>query len=134
MKDYILKRFNPYLKSKLEFSNLESLDNDKTSLLYNHLDVNFNLLTHYIYSQQSFNDFVKSENMKITQKLNFIRTRYYLSFETLKLLVKANKSEWNKLPDKTIREHLLLLEKFGLIMTKNFSEFKIINKNIMTFI
>ena len=29
MKDYILKRFNPYLKSKLEFSNLESLDNDK---------------------------------------------------------------------------------------------------------
>ena len=136
MQSYIEKRFNLFLRSKVDYSNLESLDTTQIKLLnQNFTEINFNLLTNYIESQQSLNDFIKSENMKLCQKLNFIKNRFHLSFQTLKLLTNSNSnSDWHKIPEKAHREELLLLEKFNLISIKNSSEFKFINRNIKTFI
>ena len=134
MIEYIKDRFNLFLKSRLDYSNIESLDLDKINYLYqNFTDINFNHLINYIDNQQSFNDFISSENSKNMQKVNYVKRKHTHSFETLKLLAKSNpKGEWSKIPEKINREDLLVLEKFNIVSFRNSSEFKINNKNTLS--
>jgi len=60
--------------NKIDYSNVEPFDSDKISVIYkNFTDFNFNLLINYINSQQSFKEFINSENQKNTQRINYIK-------------------------------------------------------------
>jgi len=131
MINYIENRFNNFLMNKIDYSNIEPLDSDKISILYkNFTDINFNFLNNYINSQQSFKEFIDSENQRNTQRINFIKRKYNHSFDTLKILAKSNSNgNWSKIPDKVNRDNLLILEKLNIISLRNSCEFKINNKN-----
>jgi hypothetical protein len=117
--------------NKIDYSNVEPFDSDKISVIYkNFTDFNFNLLINYINSQQSFKEFINSENQKNTQRINYIKKKYNHSFDTLKILAKSNSNgDWSKIPDKVNRDNLLILEKLNIISLRDSCEFKINNKN-----
>jgi hypothetical protein len=129
-----IENLNSFLASKVEYSNVEKID--KSILYQTFSEINFSLLERYVYSHQTLKDFIQSETNLTGQKINYIKRKYPKSFETLKSLFKTQiqNQVWSKIPEKSNREALLLLEKFNIIITKNENEFKLANKAVTNYL